>query len=270
MKTTIIKPKKGLANFDIKELWDFKELFWVLSIRTFQVRYKQTIIGVLWAVIRPLLTMVVFTFLFNKVANISSNGIPYPLFSISGLVLWTYFSSAVAEASTSMITNSKLITKVFFPRVIIPASATMVGLIDYAISFIIVIVMLIYYHYSFTAYMLLIPLIVIVTWLLSVGIGLWFSALNVKYRDVQYALPFFTQTLMYITPVIYPSSLAGKYQWILQLNPLSGLVDVHRALILGTSINWQSLGISVGLTLIVFISGYMYFKSVEKYFADII
>jgi lipopolysaccharide transport system permease protein len=270
MKTTVIKAKKGLANFDLKELWAYKELFWVLSIREFQVRYKQTAIGVLWAIIRPLLTMVVFTFLFGKIAKISSDGIPYPIFSYSGLVLWSYFSSAVAQASSSMIMNSKLITKIFFPRVIIPASATMVGLIDYAISFIIVFVMMFYYHYPLTWTLLLLPVVVFITWMLSVGIGLWFSALNVKYRDVQYALPFFTQTLMYITPVIYPVSLAGKYQWVLLLNPLSGLVDVHRALILGTAINWQSLGISTGLTLLVFVSGYMYFKSVEKYFADII
>jgi len=268
---TVIKPKKGLANFDFKELWNYRELFGVLSFREFQVRYKQTVIGVLWAIIRPLLTMVVFTFLFGKIANIPSDGVPYPIFSYSGLVLWSYFSAAVAQASNSMIGNSKLITKVYFPRVIIPASSTIVGLIDYGISFLVVFGLMIYYHFPLTLSMLLIPVILLVTWLLSVGIGLWFSALNVKYRDVQYALPFITQTLMYITPVIYPVSLAGQYQWLLSLNPLSGLVEAHRAAILGNiAVNWGTLGISIGITLVIFITGYLYFKKVEKYFADII
>lgn len=268
---TVIKPKKGLANFDFKELIEYGELFWVLSFREFQVRYKQTVIGVLWAIIRPVLTMVIFTFLFSKIANISTNGVPYPIFSYSGLVLWTYFSSAVTQASNSMIGNSKLITKVYFPRVIIPASATIVGLIDYVLSFIIVFVLMIFYHYPLTWSLLLIPVVVFVTWLLSVGVGLWFSALNVKYRDVQYALPFIVQTLMYVTPVIYPVTLAGKYQWLLSLNPLSGLIEAHRALILGNvAVNWGLLGTSVLITLVVFITGYLYFKKVEKYFADII
>ncbi|HRI05844.1 MAG TPA: ABC transporter permease [Candidatus Dojkabacteria bacterium] len=268
---TVIKAKKGLAHFDLKELWQYRELFGVLAMREFQVRYKQTLIGVLWAIIRPLLTMVVFTFLFGKIAQIPSDGVPYPIFSYSGLVLWTYFSAAVAQSSSSMVGNSKLITKVYFPRAIIPASSTIVGLIDYVISFTIVFAMMIYYGYPLTWSLLLIPVVVFITWILSVGIGLWFSALNVKYRDVQYALPFFTQTLMYITPVIYPVSLAGNYQWILALNPLSGLIEAHRALILGSlSVDWGLLGISTVITLLVFISGYMYFKYVEKYFADII
>lgn len=270
-QVTVIKAKKGLANFDLKELWDYRELFGVLSFREFQVRYKQTVIGVLWAIIRPVLTMVVFTFLFGRIAQIPTDGVPYPIFSYSGLVLWTYFSSAVAQSSTSMVGNSKLITKVYFPRAIIPASSTIVCIIDYLISFIIVFGLMLYYGYPLTYGMLLIPVVLFVTWLLSIGIGLWFSALNVKYRDVQYALPFFTQTLMYLTPVIYPVSLAGQFQWILALNPLTGLIEAHRALVLGSgNVDWGLLGISTLITLVVFISGYMYFKKVEKYFADII
>lgn len=269
-EVTVIKAKKGFANFDLKEIWEYRELFFVLSFREFQVRYKQTIIGILWAVVRPVLTMVVFTFLFSQVAKISTGDVPYPIFSYAGLVLWTYFSTAVSQASSSMVGNSRLITKVYFPRVIIPASSTIVGLIDYAISFVIVFALMIYYQYPLTLGMLLIPVIVFVTWLLSVGLGLWFSALNVKYRDVQYALPFVTQTLMYITPVIYPVSLAGHYQWILALNPLSGLIEAHRALILGSAVDWQLFWVSVLITLVIFVSGYIYFKKVEKYFADII
>lgn len=270
-EVTVIKAKKGLSNFDLKELWMYRELFTVLAYREFQVRYKQTLIGVLWAIIRPLLTMVVFTFLFGRIAQIPSDGVPYPIFSYSGLVLWSYFSSAVAQSSASMTANSKLITKVYFPRVIIPASSTIVGLIDYIISFTIVFALMLYYGYPLTYSLLLVPVVVFFTWILSLGIGLWFSALNVKYRDVQYALPFFTQTLMYITPIIYPVSLAGNFQWVLALNPLSGLIEAHRALILGSlSVNWTLLGVSVLITMLVFLSGYIYFKYVEKYFADII
>lgn len=269
-KVTIIKPKKGLGSLEIKELFDFKELFGVLAMREFQVRYKQTLIGVLWAIIRPLLTMVVFTFLFGKIAKLPSDGVPYPIFSYSGLLLWTFFSTALTQASSSMIGNSKLITKIFFPRAIIPASATFVSLIDYLIAFVIVFGLMVYFKVSFTVGMLYIPLILFITLILSIGLGLWFSAINVKYRDVQYALPFIIQLLMYSTPVIYPVSIAGKYQWILNLNPLTGLVEAHRAAILGLSIDWPLLGLSTMLTLVIFVSGYIYFKSVEKYFADII
>jgi lipopolysaccharide transport system permease protein len=270
-KTTVIKPKKGLSKFNFKELLEYRELLWVLSLREFQVRYKQTIIGGLWAIIRPLLTMVVFTFLFSTVAEISTEGVPYPIFSYSGLILWTFFSSAVSQSSVSMIGNSKLITKVYFPRVIIPISTTFVSLIDYAISFVIVFALMIYYSYSLTWGMLLIPVTLFITLLLSIGLGLWFSAINVKYRDVQYALPFVVSTLLYVTPVIYPVSLAGRYQWLLALNPLTGLVEAHRALILGVgNVDWQLLGVSILITMTILISGYLYFKKVEKYFADII
>lgn len=267
---TIIKPKKGIGKLELGELLKFKELFSVLSIREFQVRYKQTLIGILWAVVRPLMTMVVFTFLFGKIAKMPSEGVPYPIFSYSGLLLWTFFSSALTQASNSMIGNSKLITKIYFPRAIIPASATIVSLIDYAIAYVIVFGLMLYFNVSFTWGMLITPLTVLITLFLSVGMGLWFSAINVKYRDVQYALPFLIQLLMYSTPVIYPVSIAGKYQWILNLNPLTGLVEAHRATILGLPVNWELLAISTAITFVIFISGYLYFKSVEKYFADII
>ncbi|HVX92684.1 MAG TPA: ABC transporter permease [Candidatus Dojkabacteria bacterium] len=269
-QVTVIKPKKGLSSLNLNELIEYRELFGVLALREFQVRYKQTIIGVLWAVIRPLLTMVVFTFLFSKIAKLPSDGVPYPVFSYAGLVLWTFFSSALNQASDSMVGNSKLITKIYFPRAIIPASATLVSLIDYAISFTIVFALMIYYHVSLSYMILFVPVTLFITWMLSIGLGFWFSAINVKYRDVQYALPFLIQLIMYATPVIYPVSLAGRYQWVLALNPLTGLVDAHRAAILGQAINWNILGISVAITIVVLISGYLYFRSVEKYFADII
>ncbi len=267
---TVIKPRKGLSSLNLKELIDYRELFGVLALREFQVRYKQTAIGILWAILRPLLTMVVFTFLFGKIAKLPSDGVPYPVFSYSGLVLWTFFSSAIGQASDSMVGNSKLITKIYFPRAIIPASATLVSLIDYGISFFIVFGLMIYYHVALSYMILFVPVTLFITWMLSIGLGFWFSAINVKYRDVQYALPFMIQLIMYATPVIYPVSLAGKYEWILALNPLSGLVEAHRAAILGQAINWNMLGISIFITAVVLVTGYMYFRSVEKYFADII
>ncbi len=269
-KDVIIKPKKGIGNLNITELFEFKELFVVLALREFQVRYKQTIIGVLWAILRPVMTMIVFTFLFGTIAKLPSDGIPYPVFSYSGLLLWSFFSTALAASSSSMIGNSKLITKIYFPRVIIPVSSTIVSLIDYAIAFVILLFLMMYYGISFTYTMPLFLISLLVSWLLSIGLGFWFSAINVKYRDVQYALPFLIQLIMYATPVIYPVSIAGKYQWILSLNPMSGLVEAHRAALLGNAINWDLLGISVAMTVVILISGYVYFKSVEKYFADII
>lgn len=269
-KDVIIKPKKGISNLDIEEIFEFKELFFVLALREFQVRYKQTLIGVLWAILRPLLTMVVFTFLFGTIAKLPSDGVPYPVFSYAGLLIWTFFSTALSASSSSMIVNSKLITKIYFPRVIIPISSTIVSLIDYAIAFVILLGLMLYYKILFTYTMPIFLLSLLVSWILSIGLGLWFSAINVKYRDVQYALPFLIQLIMYATPVIYPVSIAGKYQWILSLNPMSGLVEMHRSALLGGVINWELFGISLGITFVIFITGYLYFKSVEKYFADII
>jgi len=269
-KDVVIKPKRGIGNLDISELFEFKELFFVLALREFQVRYKQTVIGILWAILRPVLTMVVFTFLFGTIAKLPSDGIPYPVFSYSGLLIWTFFSTALSASSSSMIGNSKLITKIYFPRVIIPVSSTIVSLIDYAIAFIILLGLMLYYNISFTYTMPIFLLSLLVSWILSIGLGFWFSAINVKYRDVQYALPFLIQLIMYATPVIYPVSIAGQYQWILSLNPMSVLVEMHRAALLGGTINWELFSISAIITLVVFITGYVYFKSVEKYFADII
>jgi lipopolysaccharide transport system permease protein len=270
MQVTVIKPKIGIGKLDLKELFQFRELFGVLAFREFQVRYKQTAIGVIWAIVRPFITMVVFTLVFSKALNIDTNGIPYPIFSYSGLLLWTFFSTALSQSAASMIGNSKLITKIYFPRAIIPASATIVSLIDYSIAFVIMLGMMLYYNIAFTSSILFLPLILLITWLLSIGLGFWLSAINVKYRDVQYALPFLIQILMYTTPVIYPVALAGKYSWVLNLNPLSPLIEAHRISLIGGAIDWNLVLMSLGVTIIILISGYLYFKSVEKYFADII
>ncbi len=270
MQVTVIKPKKSIFHVDFKELWDYRELFVVLASKEFQIRYKQTAIGVVWALIRPLLTMVVFSFLFGKIAKIPSENVPYPVFSYAGILLWTFFSGAITQASSSMTGNSKLITKIYFPRIIIPASTTIVAIIDYLIAFGIIFGLLIYFNIPITWSIIYVIPALFATWLLALGVSFFFSAANVKYRDVQYALPFIIQLMMYATPVIYPVKLAGSFDWILKLNPMSGLIELHRKAILGLPIDWQLFGFSFLICLGVFLFGYFYFKSIEKYFADLI
>lgn len=271
-KITIIKPKRGLIGIDLQELLVFKELLYFLVWRNIKIKYKQTIIGGLWAIIQPFSAMIVFTLFFGTMAQIPSDGIPYAIFSYAGLLLWTYFAGAIASASMSLTSDEKLVSKVYCPRIFIPASATLSGLLDYMIASIVLVGLMIYYKFIPTIYIFLIPIILFFTWLLTVGLGCFFSALNVKYRDIRYVIPFFIQLLMFLTPVIYPISVAPeKYRWILMLNPMSGFIEAHRAAILGhQSINWLGLGIAIILTIIIFIIGAAYFKAIERFFADYI
>ncbi len=258
---TIIKPRKGLLRINFKEIIKYRELFWTLALKEIKVRYKQTMIGGLWAILQPFLTMIVFTVFFGQVVKVPSDGVPYAVFSYSGLLLWTYFNNALSSSSQSTIANQQLITKIYFPRIIIPSSATIVGLLDYVIASILLFGIMFYYHYIPSLYIFLIPVLVFFTWMLSSGLGFWLSAINVKYRDVRYAVPFFLNTLIFLTPVIYPVSIAGKYKWLLALNPMSGIIEAHRSMILGHQpIDWLMLGLAVFITIIIFISGIIYFK----------
>ena len=268
---TIIKPKPRWQFINLKEIYQYRELFWTFVVRDIKIRYKQTIIGGLWAILQPFATMVVFSIFFGVVAKISSEGMPYPIFSYSGLLLWAYFTSALSSASNSLVSSSNLITKVYFPRIIIPLAATLTGMIDYAIASLVLGGLMAYYHIIPTATILLLPFLLILTWLLASGMGFWLSAINVKYRDVRYAVPFFIQLMLFLTPVIYPVSIAPRFRQWLILNPMTGIIEAHRAAILGNNlINMEFLGYSIIITLAIFISGAFYFKSVEKYFADII
>lgn len=270
-KITVIQPKGRFQFIDVKEIWEYRELFWTFVKRDIQVRYKQTFIGGLWAILQPFVTMVVFSFFFGTIMNVASDGVPYPIFSYSGLILWMYFTSAVSSASGSLIGSANLITKVYFPRIIIPLSATMTGLVDYIISALLLVFLLVYFQIVPSIFIFLIPLLAVLTWLFASGIGLWLSAINVKYRDVRYAVPFFIQLGLFFTPVIYPVSIAPRFKQLLYLNPMTGYIEAHRSLILGlNNFNWSSLLIALLISIIVFISGAFYFKSVEKYFADII
>jgi len=268
-----IKPKKGLANLDFKELWSYRELFYFLAWRDIKLRYKQTIFGILWAIIQPFLAMVVFTVVFGKLANVPSDNIPYPIFVYAGLLLWNIFSTSLNNANQSLVNSANIIRKVYFPKLIMPAASIIVSLIDFMFAALIFGGIMLYYNFmpNFEG-LLLLPLLLLITVLTSLGLGLLLSAFNVKYRDVRYVLPFFIQLLIFVTPVIYPVSIIPKaYHWILALNPMSGVVETFRAGFLGTvPINWTTLGISAAASIAFLILGLFYFLKTEKSFADVI
>jgi lipopolysaccharide transport system permease protein len=268
----IIKPGRGWGGLNLGDIWRYRELLYFLTWRDIKVRYKQTTIGVGWAILQPLLTMVVFTVFFGKMAQIPSEGIPYPVFSYSGLLLWTYFSSSVSNSGNSLVNNTNLITKVYFPRTVIPLSSSLTGIVDYVIAMSILVVMMFLYGFFPKPRLLLLPLVFFLAFISATGFGLWLSALNVKYRDVRYVIPFFIQLLLFATPVIYPATiLPERSRWLLFLNPISGIIDAHRALTLGhRPIDWCALFVSSTIGFLVFITGIFYFRRTERFFADVI
>lgn len=272
MQTTVIKPKKLFSLNDLREVWQYKELLYFFTWRDLKVRYKQTALGAAWAIFQPFMTMVVFTVFFGNLAKMPSDGVPYPIFVYTGLLFWQFFSSALSDTSMCLIANQSIITKVYFPRLILPISSVLTKLVDFGIAAVILIGMMLYYGYHPNVIgIALIPLLLIITFMAAVGAGLFLAAINVKYRDVRYILPFFIQMLMFLTPVIYPASIAGKYSWILAINPMTGVIQNARAALLGTAlINWLLIGISFAATFILLALGIVIFKKVERYFADII
>jgi lipopolysaccharide transport system permease protein len=269
----IIKPRKGWIPVNFKELWAFRELLYFLAWRDVKVKYKQTALGAAWAILQPFLTMVIFSVIFGTFAKVPSDGIPYPIFVYAGLLPWNYFSSALSNSGNSLVANSNLITKVYFPRIIIPASASLSGLIDFFVAFIILIGMMFFYNFTPSASgILMIPVLIFLTFLVAVGCGLWLSALNVEYRDFQYVIPFLIQVWMFLTPVIYPVTLfPEKYRWMLSLNPMAGIIEAFRVSTLGHQpVNWNFLALSAGIGLLIFLTGLLYFRKVERSFADII
>ena len=269
---TIIEPQKGWIPIDLKEFWKYRELFYFLTKRDIQVRYKQTVLGGLWAIIQPVFTMVVFTLFFGRLAKIPSDGIPYPIFVYAGLLPWTYFANALSASGNSLVGSANLITKVYFPRLIIPASSSLAGLLDFFIAMLVLVAMMIYYHFVPGVGILLFPILVGLTFLCAVGVGLWLSALNVQYRDIRYVIPFIIQLWMFVSPVIYPVSMVKeKYQWLMALNPMGGVINAYRASILGhLPIDWFLFGISTSIIFALFISGLYYFRRMEKTFADVV
>lgn len=256
----------------LREFWDYRELFLFLVWKDVKVRYKQTMLGASWAVIQPFLTMVVFTLFFGKFANMPSDGIPYPIFSYSALLPWTYFSGALSLAGNSLVANKNLLTKVYFPRVAIPASSVLCGLVDFSIAFLVLLVMMAYYGIMPTWELLLWPVLILPLMFLALGGGMVLAALNVRYRDIKHAIPFAVQILLFISPIIYPTSvIPERYRALMALNPLVGIIDAFRATVLPTHhVDWQQLGISMLTCLGVFLVGLFYFRRAEKHFADVI
>lgn len=272
VKTTTIRPKKLFSFRDLRELWDYRELLYFFAWKDFKVRYKQTSIGILWAIFQPFLTMVVFSVFFGGLLKVPSDGVPYPIFVYTGLLFWQFFSTALLDTSNILITNQPIITKVYFPRLLLPLSSVATKFVDFVIAALILVGMMIYYQYTpHLSGLLIIPLLLLITFMASVGLGLILAAINVKYRDVRYALPFFIQLLLFLTPVIYPASIAGTYSYLLALNPMMGVIQSARASLLGTTaLNWTLIGISLSATFVLLLIGIYIFKKTERYFADII
>jgi lipopolysaccharide transport system permease protein len=265
---TVIEPQKGWISINLKEIWKYRELFYFLTKRDIKVRYKQTVLGGLWAIIQPVFTMIIFTLFFGKLAKVPSDGIPYPIFVYAGLLPWTYFANALTASGNSLVGSANLITKVYFPRLIIPASASLAGLVDFFIAMSVLGVMMIYYQFLPGISILLFPILVGLTFLCAVGVGLWLSALNVQYRDIRYAIPLW----MFVSPVIYPVSMVGeKYKWLLALNPMGGVITAFRAsLLCHQPIDWFLLTLSAVIIVFLFFSGIFYFNKMEKTFADVV
>ncbi len=268
----IIKPKKGWQLIDFKELSEYRDLFYFLVARDIKVRYKQTVLGGLWAIIQPFFSMIVFTLFFGRLAKIPSDGIPYPVFNFSAMVAWTYFANAVTNSGNSLITNTNLISKVYFPRLIAPLTPVLAGLLDFSIAFIVLILMMFYFRIYPNIMILYLPLLVILMMLTASGVGMLLAALNAKYRDIRYMIPFLVQLWLFASPVVYPASmLPEKYRLVYALNPMVGVIEGFRSVLLGTiAFPKQILLISTLVSVILFIAGMFYFKQTERYFADII
>lgn len=256
----------------ISELWRFRELLYFLAWRDVKIRYKQAAFGAAWAVIQPLFTMLIFAFFFGRMAKIPSDGIPYPLFCYIALVPWTYFASTLAQGGNSLVNNASLITKIYFPRVLLPASAALSGLVDFGVSSLFILLMMIYYRVHPGWALLLWPLAVVAMVLASVGISMLFAAMNVRYRDVKHVIPFLVQLGLFITPVIYPAHfLPARFRPLLALNPLSGIMEGFRACLLPTrGLDIPIMASSGAVALLLFALGVLYFRRAERSFADII
>jgi lipopolysaccharide transport system permease protein len=265
--------RKSLAWINLRELWGYHELLYFLAWRDVKVRYKQTLLGVAWAVIQPLSTMIIFTLFFGRFINIKTAGVPYPLFAYAGVMLWTFFSNTTINSSNSLVANSGLITKVYFPRILIPAAAVGAGLVDLFFSFLVLLGLVAWYgvHLQLTWGVLLIPLLILLLFLLALAVGFLMSALNIKYRDVRHAFPFLAQLSLFVSPVIFPSdAFEGKWRAALMLNPLTGIIENFRAAVYGREFNWPALAVSATVTLALLVYSSYKFQKTEQSFADII
>ncbi len=268
-----IQPSSGWLSLGLKELWDYRELLYFLTWRDIKVRYKQTALGASWAILQPLLTMVVFSLFFGKLAKMDSDGVPYPVFSLAGLVPWTFFAYALVQSSNSLVQSANLVKKVYFPRLAVPIASVLSGLADFAIAFVVLLGMMFSFGVYPTWNVLWLPFLLLLTLMTSLGVGLWMAALNVKYRDVRYVIPFLTQFWMFASPIAYPSSLIEDPFWrsIYSLNPMVGVVEGFRWALLGTdTAPGPMLIVSTLASAAMLIGGTYYFRRMEKSFADLV
>jgi len=271
--TIYIKPSSGLAALNLRDLWVYRELVFFMIWRDIKVRYKQTLLGATWAVIQPVMTMLVFNFLFGTVAKVPTDGIPYPIFAYTALLPWGLFVTALNQASRSLTSNNNMITKIYFPRLVLPVASVLAGLVDFAIAFVILIGLMWYFKVQPTLSVVwTLPLFLILAILTALGVALWLSAINVRYRDVNYALPFLTQFWLFITPVAYSAKvISEKWQLVYSLNPMAGVVNGFRWALLGSGNGPDAaLWVSVAISMVVLVSGLFYFRNMERTFADTI
>lgn len=264
----ILEPSKGWVSLNLKDLWRYRDLFYILVQRDIKVRYKQTILGATWAIIQPLFTMLIFTIFFGRLAGLGSDNLPYPLFAYAGLLPWTFLSNAIINSGNSLVGNSNLITKVYFPRMIIPMATVAAGFLDLVIAFVLLIGLMIYYGIGFSIGMIMLPILILLMSLLAIGVGMWMSALNVKYRDIRYAVPFMVQLLMFASGIITP--IPEKWGWILFLNPAASYIEAFRAACFNKPIDWFHLGIAILTTVLILIFSAYVFRKMERSFADVI
>jgi len=267
-----IEPRQGWRSIDLRELWTYRELLYFLIWRDIKVRYKQTALGAAWAILQPFLTMMVFSVFFGRLAGIPSDGLPYPLFTYTALLPWQLFAYALHESGNSLVLNQRLITKTYFPRLIIPVAAVLAGLVDFALAFVVLLGMMVYYQVFPTVALLFLPLFLLLAVATALAVGLWLSALNVQYRDVRYVIPFLTQFWFFLTPIAYPSSLVPAWlRPFYGLNPMAGVVEGFRWALLGSNSDIGILiWVSVAVVLILLVGGVFYFRRMESTFADVI
>lgn len=269
--TIVIEPSTGWVSLGLQEVWAYRELLYFFTWRDIKIRYKQTVMGVAWAVIQPFFTMIIFSLFFGRLAGVPSDGIPYPIFSYAALVPWTFFSNALVQASNSLVANSNMIKKIYFPRLTVPIATVFSGVIDFVLAFLVLLGMMLYYGITPTINVIWLPAFLLIALISSLGVGLWLSAMNVQFRDVRYIVPFLSQAWMFATPIAYSSSLL-EYPWrtIYGINPMAGVVEGFRWALLGTDTAPGSIIIvSATVSVLILVSGAFYFRRMERTFADV-
>lgn len=269
---TIIRPSRGWVSLRLHELWEYRELVYFLAWRDISVRYKQTVLGAAWAIIQPFFTMIVFSLFFGRLAQVPSDGVPYPIFSYAGLLPWQFFATAIGNSSNSLVGSANLLSKVYFPRLAIPIASVIPALVDFVIAFVVLLGMMLFYGIAPTLNVVWLPLLLLLALVTALGVGLWLSALNVEYRDIRYTIPFITQFWMFASPVAYPSSMVPEqWRWLYALNPMVGVIEGFRWALLGTeTAPGLMVIVSTLAALALLVSGAFYFRRMEKTFADVV